>query len=98
MSRPRSAPAAKGRGGATPGRAANQRGVYVQSPKSDIYVALLGVSLGAMIIGCILLVLILNRYEFKTKVSAAPTPRNQGLALASASPTGISEKIVTVRL
>lgn len=54
-----------------PGRAATtQRGVYVQSPKSDIYVALLGVALGAMLLGCLLLVLVLNRYEFKTKVSS----------------------------
>jgi hypothetical protein len=93
LSRPRSAPAARAGAGARP---AAQRGVYVQAPKSDIYVALLGVSLGAMIIGCILLVIVLNRYGFSTKVSATtPTPSTPVvLALA----TGFSEKIGTVRL
>ena len=53
------------------GRApAGRPGVFVQAPRSDVYVALLGVALGAMIVGCILLVLILQRYDFKTKVSA----------------------------
>ena len=45
------------------------RGVYVQSPKSDIFVALLGVAVGAMFLGIILLVLVLNRYGFSTTVS-----------------------------
>ena len=67
MSRPRSGRGASG--GAAGARPAAQRGVYVQTPKSDIYVALLGVALGAMIIGCLLLVLVLNRYGFSTKVS-----------------------------
>ena len=49
-------------------------GVFVQAPRSDIYVALLGVALAAMIIGCLLLVLILNRYGFSTKVSALTPP------------------------
>ena len=40
-------------------------GVYVATPKSDIYVALLGVSLGAMIVATLLLTLLLNAYEFK---------------------------------
>ena len=44
--------------------------MFVQTPKSDIYVALLGVALGAMVLGCLLLVLVLQRYEFKTKVSS----------------------------
>jgi hypothetical protein len=42
----------------------------VQSPKSDIFVALLSVALGAMVLGCLLLIIVLGRYEFKTKVSA----------------------------
>lgn len=46
-----------------------QRGVYVQAPKSDIYVALLGVALGAMVLACLLLVLLLKSYDFSTKVS-----------------------------
>ena len=53
--------------------AAARPGVFVQTPKSDIYVALLGVALGAMVLGCLLLVLVLQRYEFKTKVSWTPT-------------------------
>lgn len=47
-----------------------QRGVYVQAPKSDIYVALLGVALGAMVLACLLLVLLLKSYDFSTKVSS----------------------------
>lgn len=75
MSRPRS-----GRGASSGGaskRAPAARGVYVQSPKSDIFVVLLGLSLGAMIIGCVLMGIVLNRYGFSRKVAAsglAPTP------------------------
>ncbi|MDX2037003.1 MAG: hypothetical protein SFX72_10155 [Isosphaeraceae bacterium] len=65
MSRPRStrsnAAAAAPRAGA--------RGVYVATPKSDVYVVMLAVSLGAMLLGALLFVLILARYDFKTKVS-----------------------------
>ncbi len=39
--------------------------MYVATPKSDIYVALLGVALGSMILATLLLVLLLGRYEFK---------------------------------
>jgi hypothetical protein len=53
------------------GTPARQRGVLVQAPKSDIYVALLGISLAAILIGCLLMILLLGRYEFKVKVSAA---------------------------
>ena len=89
MSRLRSA----GRSSAATARPAAQRGVYVQAPKSDIFVALLGVALGAMILGCLLLLLVLNRYEFKTTVSAV-TPGQTSL-IASAD---FSEKSDTVRL
>lgn len=69
MSRPRSgrssAPAA--RGGARPG-------VFVQQPKSDIYVTMLGIALGAMLVGSVLLALILAKYEFKVKATARPAP------------------------
>jgi hypothetical protein len=70
MSRPRSgrsSAAPAGRGGARPG-------VFVQQPKSDIYVTMLGIALGAMLIGSILLALILAKYEFKLKASASPAP------------------------
>lgn len=97
MSRPRSARGASAGGAGA--RPAAQRGVYVQTPKSDIYVALLGVSLGAMIIGSLLLVLVLNRYGFSTKVSDASPAHRPSLALvAEAGMAGISGKIGTVRL
>jgi hypothetical protein len=95
VSRPRS-----GRGASTTGAtrtartAGGARGVFVQTPKSDIFAALLGVALGAMILGCLLLLLVLNRYGFQTKVSAlAPAP---GAAVALATPP--LEKIDTIRL
>ena len=47
-------------------------GVLVQAPKSDIFVALLGVSLGAVVLGCLLMILLLAQYGFSVKVSAAP--------------------------
>ena len=64
MSRPRSST----RGNATPargGRPAGRPGVYVATPQSDIYVTLLGVSLGAMLLSIVLLTLRLSQYEFK---------------------------------
>jgi len=49
--------------------------VFVQTPKADIYVTLLGISLGAMVLGCLLMILLLGRYGFSTKVSAlTPAP------------------------
>lgn len=57
------------RGSTTPsrggGRPAGRPGVYVATPQSDIYVALLGVSLGAMLISILLLTLRLSQYDFK---------------------------------
>jgi hypothetical protein len=44
--------------------------VLVQSPKSDIYVVLLGVALGAIVISVILMIVLWSRYDFKTKISA----------------------------
>jgi len=58
-----------------------------------VFTALLGVALAAMIIGCLLLILVLNRYEFKTKVSATTTAPALRSALAA-----IPEKITGVRL
>jgi len=52
----------------------------VQSPKSDIYVALLAIALGAMVVGCLFLILVWNRYEFKVKPTAlAPSSAVFGL-------------------
>ena len=79
MSRPRS-----GRSSAPAGRApAGRPGVFVQAPRSDVYVALLGVALCAMIVGCLLLVLILQRYDFKTKVSALMPAAPAAIAAAT---------------
>jgi hypothetical protein len=53
----------------------------VQSPKSDIYVVLLGVSLGAIFIATILMIVLFSRYSFSTKVTAtAPAARSTMLA------------------
>lgn len=99
MSRLRSAPAAKGKGKAKPAAAASRapgRQVMVPTARSDVYVTLLGVALGAILLGCLFLVLVLNRYEFKTKVSARTGTRPAALALAAASP--VSEISPTVHL
>ena len=87
MSLPRS-----GRGASRSAPARGGRpGVFVQAPQPDVYVAMLAVALGAMLIGCLLLVLKLNAYEFDLKASAlAPAA---GPALAE-----FSEKPTTVRL
>jgi ABC-type proline/glycine betaine transport system substrate-binding protein len=61
--------------GATRTAAAQRRpGVFVQAPKSDIYVALLGISLAAIILATLLMTLLFSQYGFSTKVSAASTP------------------------
>ena len=61
--------AAKGARTATPAAkrpaAAARPGVFIQKPRSDIYVALLSISLGAILVGCLLLALKLNEYEWK---------------------------------
>jgi len=44
---------------------AGRPGVFVQKPRSDIYVALLSISLGAILVGCLLLALQLNAHEWK---------------------------------
>lgn len=82
MSRTRST-TARGASPAAGGRsAAGRPGIFVQTPKSDIFVALLGVALGAMVLGCLLLILVLQRYEFKTKASASLTPSASAVQLA----------------
>jgi hypothetical protein len=46
----------------------------VQSPKSDIFVVMLGIALGAIVLGCILMLIMFSRYSFSTKVSALSQP------------------------
>ena len=68
----RSSSAASSSARSAPAAAARRPGVLVQTPKSDIYVVLLGVSLGAVVISCILMIVLFSRYNFSTKVSALP--------------------------
>jgi hypothetical protein len=45
----------------------SRRGVYVEGPKNDIFTALLGVALGAIILACVFLLLeFWLGYDFKT--------------------------------
>jgi hypothetical protein len=92
LSRPRSAAARGASGGGA--RAAGRPGVFVQSPRSDVYVAMLGVALGAMVLGCLLLVLLLQRYDFTTKAAALTQPTNTALAAHVEK----SDQSVSVRL
>jgi hypothetical protein len=64
-------PSSRGSSSATASRsAAAQRrpGVFVQAPKSDIYVALLGISLASIVLATLLMTLLLSQYGFSTKV------------------------------
>jgi len=72
LSRLRSTPAkaTPAKGKASPAKKTTSRtpgrpGVYVATPKSDIYVALLGVSLGSMVLATLLLTVIMGGYDFK---------------------------------
>ena len=93
MSRLKSAPAGKGpklaktgKGG-KPARSApaGGRGVYVQQAKSDIFVVLLAVSLGAILLGCLFLGLVMNRYDFKTNPNARLAPEASPSALLAST-------------
>ena len=63
--RPRPRPPAR------PRQPARRPGVLVQAPKSDIFVAMLGVALGAILLACLLMLLILWRYDFKVNAKLA---------------------------
>jgi len=70
-------PSSRGSSTATAGRSAaapRRPGVFVQAPKSDIYVAMLGVSLAAILLATLLMVMLFSRYSFSTKVTANSTP------------------------
>ena len=43
------------------------RGVYVPKPKADIYTVMLGISLGAIVFACLLLLLELAAFNFDFK-------------------------------
>ena len=63
-------PSSRGSSASTTTRAAGPRrpGVLVPSAKSDIYVTLLGISLGAILLATLLMVLLFSQYGFSTKV------------------------------
>lgn len=63
------------------------------APKSDVYVALLGVALAAIVIACLLMFLVFNRYEMKIKPSFVPS--QPAALVACISDTG---KISSIRL
>jgi hypothetical protein len=48
-------------------------GVLVRKPRATIYVALLGVAVGALAIGCLLLVLELQQYDYLWNQPWKPT-------------------------
>ena len=70
---------------------AGSRRVAIAKPKNDIYVALLGIALGAVVLACIMLAMEMSNYEWNVnpKVSLPPSqvaPLGQPVALAWASP------------
>jgi hypothetical protein len=61
-------------------------GVLVQAPKPDIFVAMLGIALGAILLGCLLMLLILWRYDFKANAKlAALDSRAEAVTVVSRS-------------
>lgn len=71
MSRLRSSRASSASASTSRPAARPRGGVLVQSPKSDVFVALLGIALGAIVLGCLLMLLILWRYDFKANAKLA---------------------------
>lgn len=79
MSRRKSAPdktAAKApaRGaGRSPSKSAGTaagRGVFVQKPRNDIFVVMLGIALASILLACLFLFLVWNRYDRNIKAAA----------------------------
>lgn len=81
MSRLRSGRGSNPTGASRAAAAPRGRGVLVPAAKSDIYVALLGISLAAVVISCILMAWLLMSYDWKVSVSSA-TPTPSALATA----------------
>jgi hypothetical protein len=82
------APATKSGARATVAAAGRRPGVLVQAPKSDIFVAMLGVALGAIVLACLLMLLILWRYDFKANAKLAAHDAGTRVRLAEAEPAG----------
>jgi hypothetical protein len=68
----RSTSAASASARSTP--APRRPGILVQSPKSDIFVVMLGIALGAIVLGCLLTIIMFGKYGFSTKVSGLSAP------------------------
>lgn len=97
MSRLKSAAAAKPAKGAKPAArpartaqagGGGTRGVYVQAPKSDVYVVMLGIALGAIVLACLLLLWLWYGYNMQMTPTVwfAPsnaTPSSLGSAVPS---------------
>lgn len=59
----------------------SRRGVYVEGPKNDLFTALLGVALGAIIFACVLLLLEWwLGYDFKTSPTGMAPSRGTSVA------------------
>jgi len=71
--------------------AGRRPGVLVQAPKSDIFVTMLGVALGAIVLACLLMVLILWRYDFKAnaKLASRDTGSGSRVLMAASEPAGL---------
>jgi hypothetical protein len=86
LSLPRSGRGANRPTGRTAPARGGRPGVFVQAPRSDVYVAMLGVALGAMLLGCLLLLLKLNEYGFELKATAVTPAAGAVLAEFSENP------------
>ena len=69
-------------GRSSPAAAARAPRRLGQSPKSDVYVAMLGIiAARAIIIACLLMTILFSKYSFSTKVSGLMAP-SQAATLA----------------
>lgn len=68
--------------------AGRRPGVLVQAPKSDIFDAMLGVALAAILLACLLMILILWRYDFKANAKLAALDATRGSASIAACDAG----------
>ncbi len=74
----------------TAAAAGRRPGVFVQAPKSDIFVAMLGVALGAILLACLLMLMILWRYDFKVNSKLAARDTGVRTLNVAAHPTAIA--------
>jgi hypothetical protein len=65
-------------------------------PRNDVYTGLLGISLGAMIIGCVLLFLDYSQYP-EAAPKSAPAPVDSRAVQAEAAPTAATAQPAAVQ-